>query len=54
MTRIRPSGPFATDAEGEHVNEPSEQTIGKGINPSESDEGMRSDSLPSTDPVERR
>ena len=56
MTRVRPGGPFATDAEGELVNEfePSEQTIRKWINQSESDEGIRSDSLTSTDPVERQ
>ncbi len=54
MTRIRPGGPFATHAEGELVNEPSEQTIRKWINQAERDEGIRSDSLPSTDPVERQ
>ena len=54
MTRGRPGGPFATYAEGKLINEPSEQTIRKWINQSESDEGIRSDSLTSTDPVERQ
>ncbi len=54
MTRVRPGGHFATNAAGELANafEPSEQTIRKWINPSESGEGIRSDSLTSTDPVE--
>ena len=54
MTRIRPGGPFTTHAEGELVNEPSEQTIRKWINQAERDEGIRSDGLTSTECEELR